>query len=314
MKIGIGTGRFAFGAALVLLAAGLAAAAPAAEGLRAALAIALRATGGISNPGAASSATRGSRGEGGDEPWWFAALPSADRARLQELMPNIPYDGRLTFVRLSYELPMRFGFGGRGGGGRCYGGPIAWLHDYPCAERNLAHVLREVSLVRPYVEGGNIYEFGDPELFKFPIAYMSEPGYWRPTDQESNAFREYVLKGGFVIFDDFRGRDWYAFESAVLKALPEAQLVRLDGSEKIFRSFFEIESLENFIPPYNSNRPEWWGVFEGNDRSKRLMIVASFNNDLGDYWEYSGTGWHALDMTNEALKLGINYMIYGMLY
>jgi hypothetical protein len=229
-------------------------------------------------------------------------------------MPNIPYDGRLTFVRLSYELPMRFGFGGRGGGGRCYGGPIAWLHDYPCAERNLAHVLREVSLVQPYMEGGNIYEFGDPELFRFPIAYMSEPGYWRPTEQEARAFREYVLKGGFVIFDDFRGRDWYAFESAVLKALPEAQLVRLDGSEPIFRSFFEIESLEGFIPPYNSNRPEWWGVYEDNDRSKRLMIVASFNNDLGDYWEYSGTGWHALDMTNEALKLGINYMIYGMLY
>jgi hypothetical protein len=230
-----------------------------------------------------------------------------------QIAPNVPYDGRFTFVRLSYEMPLgRFGGGFGGRSGPCYGGPVAWLHDYPCAERNLAHVLREVTLVEPYPDGGNILALDDPELFKYPIAYMSEPGHWRPTDAEAAALRAYLLKGGFLIFDDFRGSDWYGFEAGIRKALPEAELMRLDGSEPIFSAFFQIAPLETITGPYGGGLPEWWGIYENNDRSRRLMVVASFNNDLGDYWEYSGTGWYPMDMTNEALKLGINYMIYGM--
>jgi hypothetical protein len=249
------------------------------------------------------------------EPWWSAALEPADRARLQQVMPNVPYDGRFTFVRLSYELPLsRFegGFGGRSGA--CYSGRIAWLHDYPCAERNLSHILAELTAVRPYLDGGNILALDDPDLFKYPIAYMSEPGYWRPAQHEAAALREYLLKGGFIIFDDFGGRDWTAFEAGVRMALPEAELVRLDGSEPIFNSFFSIAPLESIGIPYRGGAAEWWGVYEDNDRSKRLMVVASYNNDLGDFWEYSGTGWYAMDMTNEALKVGVNYIIYAMVH
>lgn len=245
---------------------------------------------------------------------WIAASEPRVSGRAQEVMPNVPYDGRFTFVRISYEMPLsRFGGGFRGRAGACYSGPIAWLHDYPCAERNLSHILDEVTSVVPYLEGGNIFSLDDPQLFKYPIAYMSEPGGWRATPREAAALREYLLKGGFMIFDDFGGRDWYPFEAGIKMALPEAELVRLDGSEPIFRSFFEIAPLETIAPPYRGGMPEWWGVYEDNDRSKRLMIVASFNNDLGDYWEYSGTGWYAMDMTNEALKIGVNYMIYAML-
>jgi hypothetical protein len=258
------------------------------------------------------------------EPWSGGTAAALERGRrtpassrapaAQELMPNVPYDGSFTFVRLRYDMPLsRFGggFGGRFGG--CYTGRIAWLHDYPCAERNLAHILNEVTKVVPYLEGGNILAVDDPDLFKYPIAYMSEPGYWRPTEREAQAMREYLLKGGFMIFDDFGGRDWYPFEAAVRMALPEYELVRLDGSEPIFSSFFSIAPLETIAIPYRGGAPEWWGVYEDNDRTRRLMLVASFNNDLGDFWEYSGTGWYPMDLSNEALKIGVNYMIYAMI-
>jgi hypothetical protein len=243
-----------------------------------------------------------------------AVAGGAGDTAVQQPNANTPYDGRFTFVRLSYETGMSGFRGGRGGFGRdgCWGGDPPWMHDYPCAETNLASILSELSFIRPYRGGSNILSLGDPELFRYPVAYMSEPGYWRPTDREAAALREYLLKGGFVIFDDFRGRDWYPFEQGLKKALPDAELMRLDGSESIFHTFFEIESLENVVPPYGGQMPEWWGVFENNDRNARLMAVASFNNDLGDYWEYSGQGFYPIDMTNEAYKLGVNYIIYAM--
>jgi hypothetical protein len=238
-------------------------------------------------------------------------------AAAQQFIPNVPYDGRFTFVRLRYEMPMSFGGGGGGGGGfggrGCYSGSLAWLHDYPCAEQNFAALLRELTLLRPYMGGSNILDLDDPELFKFPVAYMSEPGRWFPNDREARALGDYLAKGGFIIFDDFGGgRDWQVFEAAFLKAVPNADFVRLDGSEPIFHNFFEIDDLENISPPYRGNQPEFLAVYEGNDRTKRILAIINFNNDLGDYWEYSGTGWYPVDMTNEAYKLGINYIIYSM--
>jgi hypothetical protein len=233
----------------------------------------------------------------------------------QELRPNTPYDGRFTFVRISYEHQgslRRFGGGGYNREG-CWGGDPPWMHDYPCAESNLANILRELTLIRPYMNGSNVLALDDPELFKFPVAYMSEPGFWQPTAAQAAGLRAYLLKGGFIIFDDFRGpQHWRAMEAAFRLAMPDAEFVRLDGSEPIFNTFFEIESLENAVPSYGGARPEWWGVYENNDRSRRLIAVASYNNDLGDYWEYSGQGFYPIDLTNEAYKLGVNYMIYGM--
>jgi hypothetical protein len=242
------------------------------------------------------------------------ALAGGAAAR-QELIPNVPYDGRFTFVRIRYETPMSFGgFGDRGWrGSGCYGGSLQWLHDYPCAEQNFAALLRELTLIRPYMGGSNILDLDDPKLFKYPVAYMSEPGFWRPSEADARALREYLAKGGFIIFDDFRGpQHWRVFEDAFRRVLPDAEFVRLDGSEPIFHNFFEIEHLDGITPPYGGYEPEFLAVYEDNDRSRRMIAILNFNNDLGNYWEYSGTGFYPVDMTNEAYKLGINYIIYAM--
>ena len=66
------------------------------------------------------------------------------------------------------------------------------------------------------------------------------------------------------------------------------------------------------MPPYGDLPPAWYGVFEDNDPAKRLLLVANDNNDLGEYWEFSDTGWVPIDLSNEAYKFGVNYIIYGM--
>ena len=230
--------------------------------------------------------------------------------RRQRVVPsgedNVSYDGRFTFVRLRYRMGMN-GFGG-GRGGR----DEPWSHDYPRAERNFEKILDEITLIAPYLGGSNILSLDDDELFKYPLAYMSEPGFWTLDDAETEALRSYLLKGGFIIFDDFRGSHWYNFEQQLMRVLPDAKLVELDVSHPVFHSFFEIETLD-FVQFYSrSGRPVFYGVFENNDPEQRLLLIANYNNDIGEYWEFSDTGFVPIDLSNEAYKLGVNYVVYAM--
>jgi hypothetical protein len=215
---------------------------------------------------------------------------------------NRTYDGRFTFARIKFE-PL----GGEGGWRR----DLKWDHDFPRAERNLMKILKELSTLEPFMDGGNVFALDDPELHRFPIAYVSEPGFWTLTDAEAEGMRTYLQKGGFVIFDDFFGEHWFNFESQMLKVLPQARLVRLDASHPIFDSFFHITSLD-YRHPYFGHPSEFHGIFEDNDPSKRLMVIVNYNNDIGDYWEWSDAGFVPIELSNEAYKLGVNYLIYAM--
>ncbi|MBI2536687.1 MAG: DUF4159 domain-containing protein [Gemmatimonadetes bacterium] len=224
---------------------------------------------------------------------------------------NVPYDGRFTFARLRYDESLwdRAGFWGR------RGGDPGWFHDYPRAERHLMKLLSELTFIRPYLDGGNILTADDPELFKYPVAYLSEPGYWTVSDAEATNLRSYLLKGGFLIVDDFEGEHWLNFEDKMRKVLPGAVFVELDPSYPVFHAFFDIVSLENLsLGNYRASRAPsiYYGIFEDNDPKKRLMVVANYNNDIGDYWEWSDMGYFPIELSNEAYKLGINYIIYAL--
>src|SRR6516165_4652032 len=104
--------------------------------------------------------------------------------------PNISYDGRFTFVRVNYESTPD---------GYWYGGWPAWAHGYPVAERNLMKIMNEVSLLGAHDEEVNTLTLDDPELFRYPIAYIIEVDWWAMTDREAVALRTYLQKGGFVI-------------------------------------------------------------------------------------------------------------------
>jgi hypothetical protein len=222
---------------------------------------------------------------------------------------NGSYDGRFTFFRVMYE-PL--GYGGRGGRGRR---DKMWDHDTPRAEQHFMKILTEITDVRPQMECGAIYKFGDPESFKYPIAYVSEPGYWTMDEQELQGVRDFVAKGGFLIFDDFFAEAWYNFEEMWRRAFPELQIVKLEATHPVFDSFYRIESLDMFYDGpgnYRGARAEFYGAFEDNDPKKRLLMVANYNNDLGDYMEWSDESFLPIALSNEAYKLMVNYVIYAM--
>jgi hypothetical protein len=248
------------------------------------------------------------------EPQRFGGGRQFNEGTPVEYQGNTPYDGRLVFIRLRYD----YGFG------RSRGGP-PWSHDYPRGEVHFAKILKEITYANPRLDGSNILTLDDPELFNYPIAYMAEPGFWSLTDKETESFRAYLKKGGFVIFDDFRESEpnfsgvghWTNLQDQMHRVLPEARWIDIgNGSQQVWHSFFEIPNPMALAPhPTYSGRdlhPSYWGIFEDNNPAKRLIAVANVDGDISEYWEFSDTGFAPVDLNNEAYKYGINYFIYGL--
>ncbi|MES2523352.1 MAG: DUF4159 domain-containing protein [Gemmatimonadota bacterium] len=217
--------------------------------------------------------------------------------------PNVPYDGRFTFARVSYDMSS-MGFRGRGG-------EPPWHHDYPRGERHFTKLLSELSTVRTRTMESNILSLSDPEIFKYPVLYMAEPGFWNPNDAEAKGLRDHLMKGGLIIFDDFTTQQHYNLEQQIARIFPKSRLIELDPTHPVFDSFFRIEDL-NYEHPLNGGRSIFYGVFEDNDPSKHLMMMINSNNDLSEYWEFSDQGFFPVEESNEAYKLGVNYIIYAL--
>ena len=233
-----------------------------------------------------------------------AAAVQFDAPSRRAYRTDLSYDGRHAFVRLRW----RADFASSRGGFRS-----AWNHDYPRAEQNLSAIVNELTSLDVRTDGSLILTLDDPELFKYPIAFMWEPGFWNLTDREAESFRAYLLKGGFAVFEDFDGAaQWNNFEAQMRRVLPGGRFVRLDNAHRIFDAFFEIKDIHAIVHPMSHIRPSYYGLFEDNDPSRRLMVVANYDNDVPEYWEWSGQGLFPFDTSNEAYKLGVNCLIYGM--
>jgi hypothetical protein len=142
---------------------------------------------------------------------------------------------------------------------------------------------------------------------------MSEPGNWTTDDAEAANLRAYLLKGGFIIFDDFEGDyDWQNLVTQMRRALPEHHFIRLDVTHPIFQSFFSLKTLNIPHPMSPGLEPVFFGLFEDNDPSGRMLAIANWNNDIGDYWEWSAEGLYGDAPTNDAYRLGVNYLVYEM--
>jgi hypothetical protein len=216
-------------------------------------------------------------------------------------------ESRFTFGRIYYDSSMVNGFRYPGPIGAGNGPP--WSHDWPNSEEHFMKIMAELTRldVNP---GGHLTSFMNDDCFKYPISYLCEVGYLNLSKEEAHRMAEYLLRGGFLIVDDFRTeRELSNFKSQMKLVFPDRSLEELPRTHPIWTCFYDISKLM-IEPPYSRQlTPQYFGMSDDNGR---LMMVVDYNNDISDYWEWSNDPRMPIDESNEAYKYGVNYIMYAL--
>lgn len=212
------------------------------------------------------------------------------------------------------------------------GGYSTWDVDWPDSDRNFSERLSELTTLRvPRDENGEVIhavvDLADrEELFRYPMLYMLEVGYLDMNEREAANLREYLLRGGFLLVDDFWGEaEWANWAHQIGRALPPETypIVDLPLDHEIFRIVFKLDEIPQ-VPSIHtwlgSGRTfERWDAREPHcrgihDENGRLMVVILHNSDLGDGWEREGEdeGYFREFSARKAYPLGINIVVYAM--
>jgi hypothetical protein len=207
----------------------------------------------------------------------------------------------------------------RRAGSRGYLQPM-WAVDYPLADDHFLRTLERYTTVQVYEDSRHL-ELTDDRLFDYPYLWLQQPaaGGWNPSRDESQRLREYLLRGGFLMVDDFHGEyEWQYFESVMKRVFPEKQFVEVSGSDPLMHIFFDCDP--NIPIPGDRHldyggRPRMQGPPHRRalyDDAGRLMVMANHNMDIGDAWEHADDPEYPLPFTKAAYELGVNYVIYAM--
>ncbi len=235
-----------------------------------------------------------------------------------------PREAEFHFLRMEYtDLPQfQRGFGFRSRNGR---GAGWWLQDWPDAEDHFTAGIERLTRV----------DTGDPRhvslldehLFDYPWIYATQTGYWNLSDAETARLREYLLRGGFLMVDDFWGEyEWEWFRQTLERVLPGRPITDINESDEVMHVLYDIrEKDRTFIPGSRHLRrgpggsivvvqppgtaPAWRGMYD--DRN-RMVVAVNFNTDVGDAWEFADVPYYPAAMTLLAYRYGINYIIYSM--
>jgi hypothetical protein len=212
-----------------------------------------------------------------------------------------PKDAEFTYARIRYHMTPEAMYEQRR--------EVPWHHDYPYGDEAFPTFLKEVTHIHTASNAYQIVDIDSPDLFKYPFAYLCEPGYLELNEKDTRNFREYLERGGFVMVDDFRGpRHLNNLIYQMKKVFPNRNIIPLTLAHPVFDSFYRIESLD-MRPPYGPGPVEFLGL---EDDHGRLVMVIDYNNDLSEIWQWLDEGSLSLHDAAESLKFGTNYVMYSL--
>jgi hypothetical protein len=204
------------------------------------------------------------------------------------------------------------------GGGRGWRG--GWATDYPDAEYHFMQGVRRLTLLDAGASG-KVFRPLDDELFDYPWLYAVEVGGWYLDEQEAERLREYLLRGGFLMVDDFHGTyEWAGFMQSMRMVFPDRPVVEIEEDDAILHVLYNLDQRIQVpgIQYVRSGRtwegedgytPHWRAIL---DDDGRVMVAINFNMDLGDAWEHADTPQYPENMTALAYRFGVNYIVYAM--
>src|SRR4051794_7013806 len=236
-----------------------------------------------------------------------------------ELTPDWQEKTEFAFARLMFPPGPLNGYRGRDA--EWHQGISLWTQDYPRADRHFSQAVRRLTRIHTRsVEQPVNLEEGD--AYDWPWLYAVQVGEWGLTDPQGKLLREYCLRGGFFLADDFHGlEEWNEFESRVKKAFPEYPIREIEDGDAIFHTVYDLN--ERYQLPgqahlrqgYKSqNGPSsigahWRGIF---DDKGRIMVAITYNSDVGDAWEFADDPWYPEKFSDLAIRVGVNYIVYSM--
>lgn len=205
-------------------------------------------------------------------------------------------------------------FGGRGRGW--------WAIDYPEAEYHFINGLKRLTRVESAADSRHL-PLTDPAIFDYPWLFAQQVGRWQLSDAETATLREYLLRGGFLIVDDFHGEyEWQIFNEAIRRVFPDRTVVDIAPDDTLLHVLYDLDQRTQIPGRRHLRRapngetvaelagpPRWRGIY---DDSGRLLVAINFNMDMGDAWEHADDPVYPEPMTALAYRFGINYLLYAM--
>jgi hypothetical protein len=207
-----------------------------------------------------------------------------------------------------------------GGGYGYYGfGRGSWSQDYPKADRQFLLALRRLTRVNSR-STEQVVDLDSDDIFNYPWVYAVQVENWTFTPAEAKRLHDYLLKGGFLMVDDFHGTaDWESFMNGMRMVFPDRPIEELNNSDEIFHVLYDLG--ERFQVPgeqyVNTGRtyekdgyvPKWRAI---RDDKGRIMVAICHNMHLGDAWEWADSPEYPERFASLAFRIGINYVMYGM--
>jgi hypothetical protein len=240
--------------------------------------------------------------------------------RAFELPEDWQQKGEWAFARLMFPGGPNDGYRGRFDGDFRLGLSL-WTQDYPRADRHFSLALRRLSRihVRSVEQPINVEE-GD-DVYNWPWLYAVQVGEWGLTESEAKVLRDYLLRGGFFMADDFHGNyEWQMFEKRIRYVFPDRPIVDIPDDDPIFHTVFDLN--DRFQIPgaehlYQGCKAcsdggvgaHWRGIY---DDKGRVMVAISYNSDVGDAWEFADDPGYPEKFANLAIRVGVNYVVYAM--
>lgn len=238
-----------------------------------------------------------------------------------ELPPDFAERTEWTFARLMYPQhpEARFARRGRYSMDWTQGG-TSWSQDYPRADRHFALALRRLSRVHARSVEQPVNPDDTDDIYDWPWLAAGEMGDWQLTPTQIQTLREYLLRGGFLMLDDFWGNEeWNRFNETMSKVFPDRPIVEIPDSDAAFHVVYDLD--DRFLIPgqwgmrrpclcrNDGETPHWRGIYDDHNR---LMVAMSFNSDIGDSWEWADDASYPEKFSSLGIKIGVNYVVYAL--
>jgi len=247
-----------------------------------------------------------------------------------EALPGSPTRPHQFYLaRAMYNGTRGGGFFRRRGWDRLGDRGPAWSIDYPTADRVMTRVATRLSNLDA-CEWEKPISLADPELRRYPFLYSLEWGYADLTDAEVRGLRDYLLKGGFLMLDDFWGsREWANLVRELGRVLPDHAIVDVPRDHAVFGSFYELDEEILQVPNVGNGQAVAMGYpgartweqdgYEAHlrgifDENGRLIVAINWNTDLGDALEWAESPSYPLEYSTFASRLFLNLIVYAMAY